>query len=136
LKKKKGFLNGLLSYVLLIGIILIVLNYMDTAAIKEINYTDLMKNIEEQKVESVELSYDRMYAKVVYNNDTIERTVTIPNNTAFMEAISDRVGLGEFKLTVAEQSTWEIFFEFLPTIITIYVQQFKQSLATERNSCR
>ena len=124
MKKKKGFLNGLLSYVLLIGIILIVLNYMDTAATKEINYTDLMKNIEEQKVESVELSYDRMYAKVVYKNDTIQRTVTIPNNTAFMEAVSERVGLGEFKLTVAEQSTWEILFEFLPTIITIMLLLF------------
>ena len=124
MKKKKGFLNGLLSYVLLIGVILIVLNYMDTAATKEINYTDLMKNIEEQKVESVELSYDRMYAKVVYKNDTIQRTVTIPNNTAFMEAVSERVGLGEFKLTVAEQSTWEILFEFLPTIITIMLLLF------------
>lgn len=118
-KKNKSSFRGLLSYVFLIGAILLVLNFMENSSSKEISYTDLMKKIEAKEVETIDLSYDRLYATVVYKNDTIKRQVTIPNTTAFVETIQQNVSAGEFNLTVSEQSGWEIFLGMLPTIFTV-----------------
>lgn len=117
--KNKGALRGLLSYIILIGVILIILKFMGEATSKEISYTDLMKKIESKEVESIDLSYDRLAATVVYKNDTIKRTVTIPNTTAFVESIGDHVNSGEFNLTVSQESGWEVFVSMLPTIFTV-----------------
>jgi len=108
-----------MSYVLLIGIIILILSYLQTSVTKEISYTTLMSKIEAGEVKSVALSYDKTSAKVIYNDDTIVRIVDIPSATAFMTAIESRVALEEFDLTVEEESGWAIFFAALPTIATI-----------------
>ena len=119
MKKKRGILSGLLSYVILIGVIILILNYMGDVTTKKINYTDLMKKIEAKEVETLDLSYDRNRATVVYKNDTIQRIVTIPNTESFMEKIQDKLSAGEFALTVSEESGWEIFMGILPTLVTV-----------------
>jgi len=119
--KKTGFLRGIFSYLLLIGIVVILISGMNENATKNIDYTELMSKIEEQKVEKIDLSYDRTTATVVYKNDTTKRNVTLVSASAFMEAVEDRIKAGEFQLTVKERSTWSVILEMLPTIMLVIV---------------
>jgi len=114
--KKTGFLRGILSYVLLIGIVIILISTLNESVNKQIDYTTLMSKIEAKEVKSIALSYDRTSAEVVYKNDTIARLVTIPSNTSFMDSIEDNIKAGEFELNVKEQSGWTVFLNWLPTI--------------------
>ena len=119
--KKTGFLRGILSYLLLIGIVVILISGMNENATKNIDYTELMSKIEEQKVEKIDLSYDRTSATVVYKNDTTKRNVTLVSASAFMEAVEERIKAGEFQLTVNERSAWSVILEMLPTIMLVIV---------------
>ena len=114
--KKTGFLRGLLSYVIIITLVIIAINALNGTTTKEISYTELMSKIEAKEVKSIAVSYDRTYAKVVYKDDTIQRRVMIPSNTSFVDSIVENVKLGEFELTVEEQSGWAIFLSYLPLI--------------------
>ena len=114
--KKTGFLRGILSYVLLIGLVIILISSLNENIDKQIDYTTLMSKIETKEVKSITLSYDRISAEVVYKNDTITRYVTIPSSSAFMESIEENVKAGEFELKVKEQSGWAVFLNLLPTI--------------------
>ena len=114
--KKTGFFRGILSYVLIIGIVIMLISSLNESASKQIDYTTLMSKIEAKEIKSVSLSYDRTEAVVVYKDDTVKRTVTIPSNTSFMDAIEDNIKAGEFELKVEEQSGWAVFLNWLPTI--------------------
>ncbi len=114
--KKTGFFRGILSYVLIIGIVIMLISSLNESASKQIDYTTLMSKIEAGEIKSVSLSYDRTAATVVYKDDTVKRTVTIPSNTSFMDAIEDNIKAGEFELKVEEESGWSIFLNWLPTI--------------------
>ena len=91
---------------------------------KKIDYSELMTKIEEQKIESIEMSYDRTSAVVVYKNDTTKRNVTLVSATAFMEAVEDRIKAGEFELTVKEQSSMSVIGGMLPNLMLIGVAGF------------
>ena len=114
--KKTGFFRGILSYVLIIGIVIMLISSLNESVSKQIDYTTLMSKIEAKEIKSVSLSYDRTAATVVYKDDTVKRTVTIPSNTSFMDAIEDNIKAGEFELKVEEQSGWAVFLNWLPTI--------------------
>ena len=114
--KKTGFLRGILSYVLLIGIVVILISSLNESIDKQISYTTLMSKIEAKEVKSIELSYDRTTVEVVYKNDTTKRYATIPSSTSFMDSVEDNIKAGEFELDVLEQSTWSIIMNWLPTI--------------------
>ncbi|MBR5227736.1 MAG: ATP-dependent zinc metalloprotease FtsH [Clostridia bacterium] len=116
---KKGLLRSLLGYVIMIGIIVMLLSYLQTSATKEISYTTLMSKIEAGEVKSVTLSYDQRTAKVIYKDDTIVRIVDIPSSSAFVEAVEEKIASEQFELTVEDESGWAVFFELLPTICTI-----------------
>ena len=114
--KKTGFFRGILSYVLIIGIVIMLISSLNESASKQIDYTTLMSKIEAGEIKSLSLSYDRTAATVVYKDDTVKRTVTIPSNTSFMDAIEDNIKAGEFELKVEEQSVWAVVLNWLPTI--------------------
>lgn len=117
--KKSGLLRSILSYVIFIGIIALILSYLQSSVVKEISYTTLMSKISAGEVKSVALSYDKTSAKVLYNDDEVVRVVDIPSASAFMDAVTANISAGEFELTVEEESGWTIFFAALPTICTI-----------------
>jgi len=117
--KKKSFLRSILSYVLLIAVIVMAIQYMEDATSKEITYTELMGKITAKEVKSVEISYEKDYATVVYQNDTIKRTVDIPDSSAFIESIEENIKNGEFELTIAKQSGFVVFLSIIPTLITV-----------------
>ena len=117
--KKTGLIRSILSYLIFIGIIALILSYLQTSVKKEISYTTLMSKISAGEVKSIALSYDKTSAKVLYKDDQVVRVVDIPSASAFMEAVTDKISSGEFDLTVEEESGWSIFFAALPTICTI-----------------
>lgn len=117
--KKKSFLGGILGYMILISVVVLLIQYMDSSVMKKVTYTELMSKIESKEVESVLLSYDRLSAKVIYKNDTNIRYVELPDKTSFMNTIENKVASGEFNLSVEEESTMAIFMEILPTLTTI-----------------
>ena len=114
--KKTGFLRGILSYVLIIGIVIMLISTLSESVDKQLDYTTLMSKIELKEVQSIALSYDRTSAEVIYKNDTTKRYVTIPSNTSFMDSIEDNIKAGEFELKVKEQSGWSVVLNWLPTI--------------------
>ena len=114
--KKTGFFRGILSYVLIIGLVIMAISTLNESVDKQIDYTTLMSKIEANEVKSIALSYDRTSAEVIYKNDTVKRYVTLPSNTSFMDSIEENVKAGEFELNVKEQSGWSVVLNWLPTI--------------------
>lgn len=117
--KKKSFLRSLISYVILIFVIIVTIQYMEEATTKEITYTELMGKINAKEVKSIEITYEKDAAIVVYQNDTIKRTVDLPDSSAFIEAIEENIKEGEFELTIAKQSGFVVFLSILPTLATV-----------------
>ena len=117
--KKKSVLRSILSYIILIAIIIITIQYMEDSTSKNITYTELRQKINAKEVKSIEISYEKDSATVVYQNDTIKRTVDIPDSSAFIEAIDENVKNGEFELTIAKQSGFVVFLSILPTLATV-----------------
>ena len=117
--KKTGFMRGIFSYFLIIGLVIISISLLNDSASKDIAYTDLMGKIEKKEISAITVSYDRTTAKVVYKNDTTVRNVTLPSSTSFIDAIEENVKAGEFELRVEEQSGLSILASWLPTICTV-----------------
>ncbi len=117
--KKKSFLRSLMSYVVLILIIVLSIQYMEQATNKKITYTEFMQKITSKEVKSVEITYEKNSAEVVYKNDTIKRIVDIPDSSAFIGSVEEHIKNGEFDLTIAEQSGFVVFLSILPTIATV-----------------
>ncbi|MBR6641981.1 MAG: ATP-dependent zinc metalloprotease FtsH [Clostridia bacterium] len=122
--KKTGFFKGVLNYLLIILVVVMLISGQKENESKKIDYSELMTKIEEQKIESIEMSYDRTSAVVVYKNDTTKRNVTLVSATAFMEAVEDRIKAGEFELTVKEQSSMSVIGGMLPNLMLIGVAGF------------
>ena len=120
MKKKTGFLRTLLTYVVIIGLAMFAISYLNTSTTKEMSYTELMQKVEDKGVASVKLSNDRQTAEVVLKNeDNVTRIVSIPSTTAFMDAIQPKVTAGEFEMTVAEESAWEAIAPLIPNLLLL-----------------
>ena len=122
--KKTGFFKGVMNYLLLILVVVMLISGQKENESKKIDYSELMTKIEEQKIESIEMSYDRTSAVVVYKNDTTKRNVTLVSATAFMESVEDRIKAGEFELTVKEQSGMSVIGGMLPNLVLIGMAGF------------
>ena len=102
---RKSALRTLLVYAVLIAIAIYAITMLDSTQIKEMSYTELMGKIDEQAVQSIELSTDRLTANVTLKDEeNIIRVVDIPSSTTFLYLIQDKVSAGEFELTVAEDT--------------------------------
>lgn len=62
----------------------------------ELTYSDLLKNIEENNVNSIELSSEGGTAVVKIKGDREEKKVNIPDRNAFMLRIQDNIISGDF----------------------------------------
>ena len=55
---------------------------------KKMSYSELLTNIQNEKVESIQIEDDNKTASVKLKDDDVEKTVTIPSIETFMEQIS------------------------------------------------
>ena len=85
---------------------------------KKMTYSDLLKNIKEEKVETIQIEEDNKTASVKIKDDDIEKTVTIPSLDTFIDKISDQLADGKIELSQVEESKFlNILEAFGPTIL-------------------
>ena len=138
-KKKNGMLGTLLTYVLLIGVTIFMISMLNTNVTKEMSYSEFMQKINEDSVEKVEITNDRLTANVkLKNEENSVRVVNIPSTTTFMEDIGEKLNEGKFELVVLEPSFWEVVGPMIPNILlllgTLFIFIFMLRRTTDSNS--
>ncbi len=91
---------------------------------KEVAYTDVIMQIEEDKIEEIEMNAGSTTAKVKYKDQEEKKTVSIPNTEAFIELIQNKKLEGkEIKLNQKPTSIMvkisSMFIQFLPTLLLL-----------------
>ena len=136
---RKSALITLIVYAILIAIAIYAITMLDSTQIKEMSYTELMGKIEEQDVQTIELTTDRLTANVTLKDEeNVTRVVDIPSATTFLEVVQDRVAAGEFELTVAEETFMEAMAPYIPNILllvgTLFILMFVLRKTNDSNS--
>ena len=139
MQKKNGMLGTLLTYVLLIGVTIFMISMLNTNVTKEMSYSEFMQKINEDSVEKVEITNDRLTANVkLKNEENSVRVVNIPSTTTFMEDVGEKLNEGKFELVVLEPSFWEVVGPMIPNILlllgTLFIFIFMLRRTTDSNS--
>ena len=99
---------------------------------KEVAYTQLIKDIEEEKIEEIEITAGSSTAKVKYKDIEEEKSVSILDKEAFTELIQNKVLEGkEIKLIQKPVNAMvrisSTFLQYLPTlvILAMFIMLFK-----------
>ncbi len=102
---------------LIIGIILIVAvtTILDNSNTK-LAYSELISQIEEGQVESIELSADGYTATVKLKNDNTAKIVNIPSVENLMDNVQEEMQAGTIEVSEESESVWAIFLTFLTPI--------------------
>ena len=136
---KKSALRTLIVYALLIALAIYAIELLGSNQTKQMSYTELMKDIDEQIVQSIELSTDRLTASVkLKDEEKLIRIVDRPSATTFIEVVQDRVGAGEFELTVAKETFMEAIAPYIPNVLllvgTLFILMFVLRKTNDSNS--
>lgn len=91
---------------------------------KQLSYTQLIKDIEEEKIEKVEMTYGSSTAKIKYKDVEEEKTVSILDTEAFAELIQNKTLEGKNieliqKPVNAMLKISSILFQYLPTLLLV-----------------
>ena len=113
-KEENSLKNGIKKIAM--WLILLIIFIMAISAIsgnmyKKMTYSELLKNLEEDKVETIQISDDNKTASVKIKDDNVEKTVTIPSLDTFMEGISGKLVEGKLELSQAEESKFLTILE-------------------------
>ncbi len=143
MNKKQNDKNKNNTLKLIIGLLIILVILIATFAIyminnknqdenKNIAYTDLIKEINEETVEKIEMTVGSTTAKVKLKNEEEEKKVILPNTQAFIELLHEKEEQGkEIELIQKEQSLFlripATLLSLLPTIMmaALFVLLFK-----------
>ena len=132
--------NNLYLLIILIGILLLALltfalyKVNETAEDKDKNmaYTDLIKEIDDETVESIEMTVGSTTAKVKLKSEDEEKRVIIPSTQAFIELIQEKVESGtEINFNQKQQNVFlkipTTLLSLLPTImmVALFILIFK-----------
>ena len=108
-KEEKIVKNGIKSLAtwLIIGIILVVVisSIIDNSNSK-MTYSELIENIEEKNVESIEVSSEGTSAYVTLKSAKGSKQVNIPSLDSFMDYANEDIKAGNFTLESASKSIW------------------------------
>ena len=108
--------NGIKSLAtwLIIGIILVVVisSIIDNSNSK-MTYSELIENIEEKNVESIEVSSDGTSAYVTLKSAKGSKQVNIPSLDSFMNYANEDIKAGNFTLESASKSIWVTLLSLL-----------------------
>jgi len=109
---------------LIAGIVYVYFNNQNKNEEKEVSYTQLIKDIDEEKIEKIEMTLGSNSAKVKYKDIEEEKTVRIINTETFMELIQQKTLEGkniEFvpKPVNAMVKISSTLFQLLPTLVIL-----------------
>jgi len=118
--KKPSFLRTMLTYFMIILIISTLISYLGESTIKSMSYTELVQNIENRNVSTINMQNDKQSVEVILKDDKeVGRNVKIPDSGAFIEYVQPRVSASEFELTVSEPSLMETLAPLIPNLILL-----------------
>ena len=99
---------------LIIGVIfIIVLSSVMENSNKKMKYSELITNINEGKVEAIQIESDGKTANVELTDDKVIKQVNIPNMENFMNYTQDFIKNGSFTLEEKSQSIFVTILSFL-----------------------
>ena len=114
----KSGIKKVTMWLVLLIIFIMIISAISGNMYKRMSYSELLKNIKDEKVETIEISDDNKTASVKIKDDEIEKTVTIPSLDTFIDKISDQLADGKIELSQAEESKFLTILEaFGPTIL-------------------
>ena len=92
---------------LIIGVIMIVgITAIYDNADRKYSYSEFIKKVNEQKVESIELNANRDSAIVAFNDGTTEKKVNIPDVQSLMRDIETPIKEGKINVEQDSESIW------------------------------
>ena len=126
-KQKQLYILIGVAVVLLIGIIvfaIMLLNQKNNDKDNNIAYTDLIKQIDEQEIEKIEMTVGSTSIKVKLKDEEKEKSAIVPSTQAFIELIQDKVKEGnEIELIQKPQNIFMkipgALFGILPTLLML-----------------
>ena len=105
-------------WLILLVIFIMVISAISSNMYKKMTYSELLKNLNEDKIETIQISDDNKTASVKIKEDNVEKTVTIPSLDTFMFKISDQLAEGKLELSQMEESKFlKILEAFGPTLL-------------------
>ena len=113
----KSGIKKVAMWLVLLIIFIMIISAISGNMYKKMTYSELLKNIKEEKVETIQIEEDNKTASVKIKDDDIEKTVTIPSLDTFIDKISDQLADGKIELSQVEESKFlNILEAFGPTI--------------------
>ena len=124
--------RGIPSFLIIVLIVFFLASVvMQANTVKEKTYSELMKDIKEEKVSEVTLSSDGGRALVKYKeNDGSkydEFQVNIPSLTAFMNAVEEDISNGSINVKEESPSAWITFLDYLTPISLVIIFRLTSS---------
>ena len=123
---------GIILVLAIIAASIFVLNSRKENDDKTISYTDLIKQIDEGKIEKVEMTVGSTSIKVKLKDIEEEKSAIVPNTQAFIELIQEKTLQGNTIELIQKQQNifytiFQYLFSLLPTIllIVLFVAVFK-----------
>ena len=86
----KSGIKKVAMWLVLLIIFIMIISAISGNMYKKMTYSELLKNIKEEKVETIQIEEDNKTASVKIKDDDIEKTVTIPSLDTFIDKISDQ----------------------------------------------
>ncbi len=119
MKKKLG------TAILWISIILTIIFISDAiirSQIKQINYTEFIQAIKEEKVEEINIGYDTEKVQFKYVGTKNLNTVNIPDKQVFLNEISEEINTGQVKLLQEDEGTFsKVIRQGVPILMLLAV---------------
>ena len=117
-------LTAILTLALIAGLIFMYFYSENENKEKEVAYTQLIKDIEEEKIEKVEMTSGSTTAKVKYKDLEEEKSVSILNSEAFAELIQNKTLEGKSIELVQKPVNIMVklattLFQLLPTLVIL-----------------
>jgi len=114
----KNGIKKIAMWLILLVIFIMVISAISSNMYKKMTYSELLKNLNEDKIETIQISDDNKTASVKIKEDNVEKTVTIPSLDTFMFKISDQLAEGKLELSQMEESKFlKILEAFGPTLL-------------------
>ena len=131
----KSGIKKIAMWLILLCIFLMIISAISSSVNKKMEYSELLKKVENNEVETITINEDNKTAKVKVDGEDVEKTVTIPSMDTFMDKISDKLVEGDIKLSQNQESKILGILEvFGPTILLMVFFFFVWMLFMNPNS--
>ena len=94
----KNKIGTMILWIAIILAVIFIANAIIISQEKEINYTEFIQAIKEEKIEEINIGYDSDKVEFKYIGEKNINSVNIPDKQVFLNEISDEINAGQVKL--------------------------------------